>query len=206
MHLPPAPGPQPIGRPADRTVPCGYRRQELTAGAVAGMGGVVNAVSLYLERGPHTFHSVHVRAAANLAAEARRAGVRHFVHNPKWPHKVAMKLPVRFLTPSLRLAMLQRTRYSALQYGSAPHARPPRGSCPSSGVSKQIRRSSCIGPKKGGSRSRSARPPPDKAARTDRGWCKSRQPSYVRLRSRTAATQRAISHRATWLHPDLGRV
>src|SRR5262249_21464815 len=50
------------------------------AAAVAGMGGVVNAVSLYLERGLHTFHSVHVRAAANLAAEARRAGVRHFVH------------------------------------------------------------------------------------------------------------------------------
>src|SRR5262249_61706266 len=50
------------------------------AAAVAGMGGVVNAVSLYLERGPHTFHSVHVRAAANLAAEARQAGVRHFVH------------------------------------------------------------------------------------------------------------------------------
>src|SRR5262249_34981400 len=50
------------------------------AAAVAGMGGVVNAVSLYLERGPHTFHSLHVRAAANLAAEARRAGVRHSVH------------------------------------------------------------------------------------------------------------------------------
>src|SRR5262249_29248702 len=32
------------------------------------------------QRGPHTFYSVHVRAAANLAAEARRAGVRHFVH------------------------------------------------------------------------------------------------------------------------------
>jgi len=46
--------------------------------AVAGMGGVVNAVSLYLESGPHTFHSVHLRAAVNLAAEAHRAGVRHF--------------------------------------------------------------------------------------------------------------------------------
>ena len=50
------------------------------AEAVTGMGGVVNAVSLYVERGLHTFHSVHVRAAANLAAEARRAGVEHFVH------------------------------------------------------------------------------------------------------------------------------
>jgi uncharacterized protein YbjT (DUF2867 family) len=48
--------------------------------ALAGMGGVVNAVSLYVERGLHTFHSVHVRAAANLAAEACRAGVEHFVH------------------------------------------------------------------------------------------------------------------------------
>src|SRR5262249_9457633 len=50
------------------------------AAAVADMRGVVNAVSLYLEHGSHTFRSVHVKAAANLAAQARRAGVEHFVH------------------------------------------------------------------------------------------------------------------------------
>ena len=50
------------------------------AAAVAGIRGVVNAVSLYLEHGSHTFRSVHVKAAANLAAQARQAGVDHFVH------------------------------------------------------------------------------------------------------------------------------
>jgi uncharacterized protein YbjT (DUF2867 family) len=50
------------------------------AAAVAGMRGVVNAVSLYVENGSHTFHSVHVKAAGNLAAQARRAGVEHFIH------------------------------------------------------------------------------------------------------------------------------
>src|SRR6516162_9125849 len=61
-----------------------------------------------------------------------------------------------------------------------PNARSTRGSCPSSGVSKQIRGSSCIGPKEGDSHWRGARPAPHTAARTDRVWCKSRQPSYVR--------------------------
>jgi uncharacterized protein YbjT (DUF2867 family) len=41
------------------------------AAAVAGMRGVVKAVSLYLEHGSHTFRSVHVKAAANLAAQGR---------------------------------------------------------------------------------------------------------------------------------------
>src|SRR6516165_10402770 len=61
-------------------------------------------------------------------------------------------------------------------------------------------------PKEGGARSRSTRPPPDTAARTDGVWCKSWQPSYVCLRSRTPAAQGAISHRAAWLHSDLRRV
>ena len=50
------------------------------AAAVVGARGVVNAVSLYLERGGRTFRSVHVRAAASVAAQARRAGVRNFAH------------------------------------------------------------------------------------------------------------------------------
>src|SRR5262249_42694842 len=92
------------------------------------------------------------------------------------------------------------------QYGSIPDARFPHGSCPPSGASSQIRRSSRIGPNEGGTRSRSANPPPDTTARADRVWRKSRQPSYVRLRSRTPTAQGAISHRATWLHPDCRRV
>lgn len=48
--------------------------------AVAGACAVVNAVSLYVERGRCTFRSVHVDAAARLASVARRAGVSHFIH------------------------------------------------------------------------------------------------------------------------------
>src|SRR2546423_1056104 len=50
------------------------------AAAVAGARGVVNAVSLYVERGDRTFRSMHVEAATRLAAQARGAGVEHLVH------------------------------------------------------------------------------------------------------------------------------
>ena len=48
--------------------------------AVLGADGVVNAISLYVEHGPDTFHSVHVEAAARIARGARRAGTKRFVH------------------------------------------------------------------------------------------------------------------------------
>jgi len=48
--------------------------------AVADADGVVNAISLYVEHGGDTFHSVHVEAAARIARVARRAGTRRFVH------------------------------------------------------------------------------------------------------------------------------
>ena len=48
--------------------------------AVAGADGVVNAISLYIEHGRDTFHSVHVDTAAKIARTARRAGIRRFVH------------------------------------------------------------------------------------------------------------------------------
>ncbi|WP_063791724.1 complex I NDUFA9 subunit family protein [Bradyrhizobium valentinum] len=50
------------------------------ARAVAGAYGVVNAVSLYVERGRETFHSVHVEAAHHIAAQAQQAGVERLVH------------------------------------------------------------------------------------------------------------------------------
>ena len=50
------------------------------AAAVAGVEGVVNAVSLYVESGPQTFHSVHVEAATRVARLAREAGVERFIH------------------------------------------------------------------------------------------------------------------------------
>jgi uncharacterized protein YbjT (DUF2867 family) len=50
------------------------------ADALAGAYGAVNAVSLYVERGRDTFHSVHVEAAQRVAARARRAGVERLAH------------------------------------------------------------------------------------------------------------------------------
>jgi uncharacterized protein YbjT (DUF2867 family) len=50
------------------------------ADALAGACGVVNAVSLYVEHGQETFHSVHVEAAQRMAAQARRAGVDRLIH------------------------------------------------------------------------------------------------------------------------------
>ncbi len=50
------------------------------AAAVAGVEGVVNAVSLYRESGPQTFHSVHVDAATRVARLAQETGVGRFIH------------------------------------------------------------------------------------------------------------------------------
>ena len=40
----------------------------------------MNAVSLYAERGPQTFHSVHVEAATQVARLARETGVGRLIH------------------------------------------------------------------------------------------------------------------------------
>ena len=50
------------------------------ATAVSGSWAVVNAVSLYLERGKHTFQSVHVAAAGRVAAMAHREGSERIGH------------------------------------------------------------------------------------------------------------------------------
>jgi uncharacterized protein YbjT (DUF2867 family) len=50
------------------------------AAAVAGADGVVNAISLYVQQGSATFHSVHVEAAGAIARAAKQAGTRRFVH------------------------------------------------------------------------------------------------------------------------------
>jgi uncharacterized protein YbjT (DUF2867 family) len=47
--------------------------------AVAGSQTVVNAVSLYVERGNLTFERVHVKAAADLAAASRNSSVEQFI-------------------------------------------------------------------------------------------------------------------------------
>lgn len=51
-----------------------------TGDAVRGAFAAVNAVSLYLEHGNQTFHSVHVEAAERLARHSREAGVARLVH------------------------------------------------------------------------------------------------------------------------------
>jgi uncharacterized protein YbjT (DUF2867 family) len=55
------------------------RDERSIATAVAGAFGVVNAVSLYVERANETFQAVHVAAAERLAVEARKAGAERFV-------------------------------------------------------------------------------------------------------------------------------
>src|SRR6266446_8296165 len=50
------------------------------ADALAGAYGVVNAVSLYVEHGQETIHSVHVESAQRVAAQAHRAGVDRLIH------------------------------------------------------------------------------------------------------------------------------
>ena len=50
------------------------------ADALAGAYAVVNTVSLYVEHGQETFHSVHVESAERVAAKAHRAGVKRLVH------------------------------------------------------------------------------------------------------------------------------
>jgi uncharacterized protein YbjT (DUF2867 family) len=50
------------------------------ADALAGAYGMVNAVSLYVEHGQETFHSVHVASAQRVAAQAHRAGVERVAH------------------------------------------------------------------------------------------------------------------------------
>jgi uncharacterized protein YbjT (DUF2867 family) len=54
--------------------------QRSVEAAVAGADGVVNAISLYVEHGSNTFHSMHVQTAAKIARTARQAGIRRFVH------------------------------------------------------------------------------------------------------------------------------
>ncbi|MFZ0073514.1 MAG: NAD(P)H-binding protein, partial [Xanthobacteraceae bacterium] len=63
-----------------QSVEADIHNERSVAQAIAGAYGVVNAVSLYVERGNETFNSVHVEAAKCVAAQARGAGVERLVH------------------------------------------------------------------------------------------------------------------------------
>ena len=66
--------------PQLQSIKADVRDARSVADAVADTYGAVNAVSLYLERGQETFHSVHVESAQRVAAQAQRAGVKRLIH------------------------------------------------------------------------------------------------------------------------------
>jgi uncharacterized protein YbjT (DUF2867 family) len=63
-----------------QSVQADVQDESSVADAVAGACGAVNAVSLYVERGQETFHSIHVESAQRVAAQARRAQLEWLVH------------------------------------------------------------------------------------------------------------------------------
>src|SRR5438046_502785 len=63
-----------------RSIRADINEEESIAAAVAEAFAVVNAASLYVERGRDTFQSVHVNAAERVARLARQTGVERFLH------------------------------------------------------------------------------------------------------------------------------
>src|SRR6516165_7835289 len=66
--------------PQLQSVEADIHDEQSVARALAGAYGVVNAVSLYIEHGTETFHSLHVECAQQLATQACQAGVERLVH------------------------------------------------------------------------------------------------------------------------------
>jgi NADH dehydrogenase len=66
--------------PEIRSIKADIHDERSVVAALADAYGVVNAVSLYVEHGRQTFHSVHVEAARRIAAQAQRAGVKRLIH------------------------------------------------------------------------------------------------------------------------------
>src|ERR1700719_359192 len=69
-----------LDNPQLQSVEANIHDERSVADALAGAYGVVNAVSLYVEHGQETFHSVHVEDAQRLAPQALRAGVDRLIH------------------------------------------------------------------------------------------------------------------------------
>jgi uncharacterized protein YbjT (DUF2867 family) len=66
--------------PQLQSVRANVHDERSVADALIGAYGVVNTVSLYVERGRETFHSVHVESAQRVAAQAHRARVKRLAH------------------------------------------------------------------------------------------------------------------------------
>jgi uncharacterized protein YbjT (DUF2867 family) len=65
--------------PQVKSIGADIRERQSVETAVAGAFGVVNAVSLYVERGTDTFQALHVAAAERVAELARKAGVERLI-------------------------------------------------------------------------------------------------------------------------------
>jgi uncharacterized protein YbjT (DUF2867 family) len=63
-----------VDDPQLQSVEADIHDEQSVARALAGAYGVVNAVSLYIEHGRETFHSLHVECAQQLATQACQAG------------------------------------------------------------------------------------------------------------------------------------
>ena len=68
-----------VDDPHIQSVEANVRDDQAVAAAIAGADAVVNAVSLYVEHGDETFHSVHVEAAQRVAVHVQQAGVKDLV-------------------------------------------------------------------------------------------------------------------------------
>ena len=66
--------------PQLRSIKVDVRDERSVADALADAYGAVNAVSLYLERGQETFHSIHVESAQRVAVQAQQRGVKRLIH------------------------------------------------------------------------------------------------------------------------------
>jgi uncharacterized protein YbjT (DUF2867 family) len=66
--------------PQLQSVETNIHDERSVADVLADAYGAVNAVSLYVEHGRETFHSVHVDSAQRVAAQARRSGVERLIH------------------------------------------------------------------------------------------------------------------------------
>jgi len=66
--------------PQLRSIKADVHDERSVSDALADAYGAVNAVSLYLERGQETFHSVHVESARQVAAQAQRRRVKRLIH------------------------------------------------------------------------------------------------------------------------------
>src|SRR6516162_8966971 len=66
--------------PPLQSIKVDVRDEKSVADALADAYGAVNAVSLYLERGQETFHTIHVESARRVAAQAQRRGVKRLIH------------------------------------------------------------------------------------------------------------------------------